>query len=337
MKRWQFWLGIAISALFLWLALRGLQLAQVWERLGQANYWWILPGIGAYTVAVWARAWRWHYLLRPLKRIPTRMAFPIVAIGYMGNNIYPARAGEVLRAYVLRRKEGVSMSASLATIVIERAFDGIVMLGFVFLNLPEFARVSADTGAVGSIRTLAVVGAIGFLLAVLIFLTMAARPIRAENVLGAINRRLVPIRLQPQAQGLISRFMHGMAALRSPGDVLMVLLTSVVIWLFETIKYWFVMQAFPFAVSFFALMLMNGIVNLATTIPSAPGYLGTFDAPGIAVLAAYGVEPELATGYTLVLHAALWLPITLLGAYYMARESLSWRQVQAEVDQERDQ
>jgi len=90
--------------------------------------------------------------------------------------------------------------------------------------------------------------------------------------------------------------------------------------------------AFDFRVSFFALMLMNGIVNLATTIPSAPGYVGTFDAPGIAVLAAYGVAPGVAAGYTLTLHATLWLPITLLGAYYMAREGLNWNKVQVEYD-----
>jgi hypothetical protein len=74
---------------------------------------------------------------------------------------------------------------------------------------------------------------------------------------------------------------------------------------------------------------MNGIVNLATTLPSAPGYVGTFDAPGIAVLVAYGIPGEVAAGYTLVLHAALWLPITLLGAYYYLRQPLRWgRQVQ---------
>jgi uncharacterized membrane protein YbhN (UPF0104 family) len=91
------------------------------------------------------------------------------------------------------------------------------------------------------------------------------------------------------------------------------------------------MHAFPFEVSFFALMLMNGIVNLATTIPSAPGYIGTFDAPGIAVLVAYGVDRALAAGYTLVLHVALWLPITALGAYYLAQEGIQWRQQLREV------
>jgi uncharacterized protein (TIRG00374 family) len=122
----------------------------------------------------------------------------------------------------------------------------------------------------------------------------------------------------------MNRFLEGLASLRSPFNVLMVFFTSVLIWLLETGKYWFVMHAFSFSVSFFALMLMNGIVNLATTIPSAPGYIGTFDAPGIAVLTAYGVEHSVAAGYTIVLHVALWLPITLLGAYYLAREGITW-------------
>jgi hypothetical protein len=84
------------------------------------------------------------------------------------------------------------------------------------------------------------------------------------------------------------------------------------------------MFAFPFEVSFFALMLMNGIVNLTTTLPSAPGYVGTFDWFGIAVLMAYGVDRTIATSYTLVLHVALWLPITILGAIYYFRQPLRW-------------
>jgi len=131
-----------------------------------------------------------------------------------------------------------------------------------------------------------------------------------------------PIYLQEKVLGAAMRFLSGLESLSSPREVLMVFLSSVVIWLLETGKYWFVMHAFPFQVSFFTLMLMNGIVNLATTIPSAPGYIGTFDAPGIAVLQAYGIEKTLAAAYTLVLHAALWLPITLIGAYYLLREGI---------------
>ena len=123
---------------------------------------------------------------------------------------------------------------------------------------------------------------------------------------------------------ITEKFLDGLKALRSPRDALMIFITSLVIWLLETVKYWFVMHAFPFQVSFFTLMLMNGIGNLVTTIPSAPGYIGTFDASGIAVLSAFGVEQALAAVYTLVLHVALWLPITLVGLYYLAKEGISW-------------
>jgi uncharacterized protein (TIRG00374 family) len=334
LKRWYFWLGVTISALFLWQALKSLQLEDVWSVLQDADYLWVIPGVGVYFLGVWARSWRWHYLLRPLKSISTRTMFPIVAIGYMGNNIYPARAGELLRAYVLRRREGIPMSASFATIVVERAFDGIVMLAFVFLNLSQLANLTSDSGFIGNIRNLAILGAVGFLLAVIVFLLMAIYPQKATEFTSKMIHRFIPARFQSTLQQMSERFIQGLASLRSPGDVLMVLITSVVIWLFETGKYWFVMHAFNFEVTFFTLMLMNGIVNLATTIPSAPGYIGTFDAPGIAVLEASGVPGEIAAGYTIALHAALFIPITLLGAFYLAREQLSLKDIQADMAQE---
>lgn len=324
MKHWKFWVGIAISVVFLYLALRGLHLDQLGAALQQANYWWLLPGIAVYFLGVWARAWRWHYLLRPVKAIPTRKMFPIVCIGYMGNNIYPARAGEVLRAVILQRHHGVAVSASLATIIVERVFDGVVMLAFVFLNLPELAKLTSDSGFVGSIQTIALIGTFAFLGALFVFLAAAMFPQQADALVVGLVRRLLPARFQEKTLGVAGRFLGGLESLRSPREALMVFLTSLVIWLLETGKYWFVMHAFPFEVSFFALMLMNGIVNLATTLPAAPGYVGTFDTPGIAVLVAYNVNRAVATAYTLVLHAALWLPITALGAYYLAKEGLRW-------------
>jgi uncharacterized protein (TIRG00374 family) len=325
MKRWQFWVGLAVSAGFLYLALRGLGIGEIWEPLKSAQYWWLLPGVAVYFVGVWVRSWRWHYLLRPVKAVSTPKMFPIVAIGYMGNNIYPARAGELLRAVVLKRKEGISISASLATIVVERVFDGVVMLGFVFLNLPELATLTTASGFVGDIQTLALWGSIAFLGALGIFMAAAMFPVQAERIIGKLIQVLLPTKFQEKVAEVVGRFLNGLESLRSPRDAIMVLLTSLVIWLLETGKYWFVMHAFDFKVSFFALMLMNGIVNLATTIPSAPGYVGTFDAPGIAVLTAYGVDQGIAAGYTLVLHAALWVPITALGAYYMLKEGIRWQ------------
>jgi uncharacterized protein (TIRG00374 family) len=324
MKRWQFWVGVLISALFLWLALGKLNLGKFWQAVQHADYWWILPGIAVFFVDVWVRAWRWHYLLRPIKAIKTRTMFPITCIGYMGNNIYPARAGEVLRAVVLKRREGVPISASLATVIVERIFDAVVMLAFVFVNLPELAKLKGSSGFVGNIQQVALIGTGLFIGALVIFLLAAMFPqVTAGFGQWFIDRGL-PKRWREQTSGIMHRFLDGLASLRSPINVLMVFFTSVLIWLLETGKYWFVMHAFNFNVSFFALMLMNGIVNLATTIPSAPGYIGTFDAPGIAVLGAYGVDQATAAGYTIVLHIALWLPITLLGAYFMTREGIKW-------------
>ena len=162
-----------------------------------------------------------------------------------------------------------------------------------------------------------------FLGALVIFLLAAMFP-QITLKIGLWFIRFLPERFHAQITNLFKRFLDGLASLRSPLNVLMVFFTSVIIWLLETGKYWFVMHAFNFNVSFFALMLMNGIVNLATTIPSAPGYIGTFDAPGIAVLTAYGVNQATAAGYTLTLHVALWLPITMLGAYYLTREGIKW-------------
>lgn len=324
MKKWHFWLGVLISAVFLTLALRGLQIDEFWVTLQDAVYWWLLPGLVVYFLAVWVRAWRWHYMILPIKNVSTKKMFPITCIGYMGNNIYPARAGEFLRAILLKRKEGVPISTSFATIIVERVFDGVVMLGFVFLNLPMLATLTMDSGFSGSIQTLALWGAGIFLAALIFFLLAAMLPKQAEKLTRWGIKTFVPKKFRDALLSFALKFLTGLAALRSPKEALMIFFTTVIIWLLETLKYWFVMHAFDFTVSFFALMLMNGIVNLATTIPSAPGYIGTFDAPGIAVLKAFGVNPSMAAGYTLVLHAALWLPITLLGGFYMWREGIRW-------------
>lgn len=322
MKRWQFWIGIAVSAFFLALALPGLKPAEVWNDLRTANYLWLIPSVAVYFVAVAVRTWRWHYLLKPLKAVTVRRLFPVVVIGYMGNNIFPFRIGELLRAYVLKRNEAVSVSASLATVIVERIFDGLTMLLFVFVALPTVPSLPAE------LRVIVLAGGVLFFGALIVFLFLAARPALAARLYVPLIDHAAPARFRRPLHGFIDRFMTGLASLRDFRHIVMIFFTSVLIWLLETVKYWFVMHAFNFEVSFFALMLMNGIVNLATTLPAAPGYLGTFDTPGIAVLGAFGVGKDTATAYTLVLHAALWLPITLLGFYYMARESLRWSDFQ---------
>ncbi|GAB4551770.1 MAG: lysylphosphatidylglycerol synthase transmembrane domain-containing protein [Anaerolineae bacterium] len=320
MRRWVVLaLGVCISAVFLYIGLQGIHLDIVFQQIGSANLLWLIPGVGVYFLAVWGRTWRWHFLLRPMKQVSLRRLFPIVVIGYMGNNVYPFRAGEVIRAFVLKRNENVTITGSLTTIVVERLFDGLVMLIFVFAALP-FAPIEQDW-----LRTAVIGGTLLFFGVLAVFLALAIRPILARKVAKAVITRTLPGRFHLPFIALVDHFMHGLESLRRPRDLFMTLVSSIFIWLTETTKYWFVMHAFNFEVSFFVLMIMTAVVNLATTLPAAPGYVGTFDTPGILVLTTFGVKAEVATSYTLILHAALWLPITVLGFYYLIRQGLSWR------------
>jgi uncharacterized protein (TIRG00374 family) len=316
-RTYQLLIGVAVSAFFIYLTVPSLHLAEVAQTIRAANYWWILPGVVVYFVGLWARAWRWHYTLRHLKPVPVNALYPLVCIGYFGNNVYPFRAGEVLRSYVLKRRHDIAITSSLATVIIERVFDGLVMLVFVFLALP-FAPMPEQ------FRSLVVVLTVAMLAATATFVWMAVQPQRVATVYLWLADRLLPTRIRTRTDDIYARFMAGLASMGRGRDIFLIFATSVVIWLLETVKYWFVMHAFDFQVGFIVLMLMNGLVNLATTLPSAPGYIGTFDTPGIETLAAFGVERNLAASYTFTLHAALWLPVTVVGAFYFWREHLRW-------------
>ncbi|MGH2367529.1 MAG: lysylphosphatidylglycerol synthase transmembrane domain-containing protein, partial [Chloroflexota bacterium] len=132
----QLGLGIAVSAVCLVLAVQGLELDQVGHALAGARYVWLLPALALYFGGVWVRAVRWRTVLTPLANIPAARLFPVVVIGYMANNVLPARLGEIARCYVLRRREGIPQSAALGTVLLERVMDGITMLAFMAGTLP---------------------------------------------------------------------------------------------------------------------------------------------------------------------------------------------------------
>ena len=336
MKRWLIWLGLIISAIFLYLAFRQINYADLWVTLRSTRLWWLFPGLAIYFCGMLVRTWRWQYLLNPIKKVTTRTLFPIIFIGYMGNNVFPLRMGEVLRSVVLKRREDVSISASLATIVVERIFDAVIIIGFVLLNLGQLSSLSGDTTFSrlgGAARWAAVIFGVG--LCVFIFIAFYPKP--AMKLIHRIINLIVPPQWREGTANIADRFLEGLMSLRSPKDALMVFLTSILIWLFETGLYWSVSLAFGLGLNFGQLLLLNGVVNLVLLIPAAPGGLGTFDAAGRAMLQAYGVGPEPALGYTLILRIALWLPITIIGAIFFVREGLKWTfdihemQAQAEI------
>ena len=317
-KQWQLGLGLLISLVFLWLALRNMRLGDVWQNLRGANYAWLLPTVLAYFVTVGLRAWRWQVLIAPLKRVAWWRLYGIVMLGYLGNNIYPFRIGELLRVLALHEMEDVPVSGALATLLVERVFDGLAVLALVFVALPLLDLPGLP------VQALVMSASVLFFGLLAVFVALALQPERALRLAMWATNRFVPGRWRDGVLGVSGRFLQGLAALRSGRGVTAVILISMLIWLVETAKYWFVMRAFPFQVSFVGLMLTNGVVNLATILPSAPGFVGTFDLPIIAVLRFLGVGEALATAYTVVVHATFWLSSTIFGAVYMAAAGLRW-------------
>ncbi|HEY73290.1 MAG: UPF0104 family protein [Chloroflexi bacterium] len=349
-RRWPvFIVGLVVSVALLWFALRDLHLEEIWAALREANYWWLLPGVAVYFVSVWFRAWRWGFLLRGSKRVSTaekhlfgktqnparavsrkmkivtgvlgaNRLFPVVVIGYMGNNILPFRLGEVLRAYVLWRKEGINVGATLTTAVLERLFDGLTMVLFVLFGL-LFIPLS------DSLNRLVTVASVTFFGALAVFLFLAARPNLLQRVAYFFIERLSPARFCSPLMELVEGIVAGLESLRSGRDVLALFGVTLWVWILETAKYWLVSFAFPdLRLSYIGIVLMGGAVNLLTALPSLPGYIGTFEM-GIKILEGIGAPSSLAGSYILLLHAILWLPVTLLGLVFMAREGVQWAEV----------
>lgn len=322
-QRWLIWLGLVISAVFLFLAFREINYSELWQILRTTQLWWLVPGLVIYFGSMLVRSWRWGYLLNPIKKIGARTLLPIILIGYMGNNVFPLRMGEVLRAVVLKRREQVAISASLATIIVERIFDAVVIVGFVLLNLGQLTLLPG-AGALAQLGGLATWAIIIFAVGLGLFIAVAMFPKSSMRLIHGVINRIVPERWRESLVGIADRFLDGLISLRSPKDALMILVTSILVWLLETGLYWTVNRSLGLGLNFGQLMLLNGVVNMVLLIPAAPGGLGTFDAAGRAMLQTYGIPAEPALGYTLILRVVLWVPITLLGAIFFVKEGLKW-------------
>ncbi len=330
-RRWPvLFLGLLISVGLLWFTFRDLQMDEILEALRGANYWWLVPGVAVYFVSVWFRSWRWRFLLRGSERgdgsdraghpFAAHRLFPVVVIGYMGNNLLPFRLGEVLRAYVLWRRETINIGTSLTTAVLERLFDGLTMVLFVLFGL-LFVPMSTFFSRLVTIASAVFFGAL------VVFLFLAARPQLLHRIAHTLIETLMPERFRKPLLDLVEGVIAGLESLRSGQDVLVVFGVTLWVWVLETLKYWLVSFAFDLQLPYFGIVLMGGVVNLLTALPSLPGYIGTFEGGGIQVLEIIGVPSGPAASYVLVLHAILLVPVTLLGLIFMAQEGVRWAEV----------
>lgn len=321
LKQKRFWLGLVVSLILLVYVFYQTDPAKILNSLQQAQYGYLIPGLALYFSGVGIRAVRWHFLLRSIKPIPSRNLFRTVVIGYMANDILPARMGEIVRAYVLGAQENVSKAATLVTIVVERILDGLTML--MFIAVASFRLNFADEALTARLRIVA-----GLFIAAIVGLAiLAGMPKRTERIVEFVLSRLPSVALRTRALQLTRALLEGAAVLRRPTDSLAVCALSVLAWLCETGMFLVIAWGFDIALPFSVFLLACGFANLVTIVPSTPGYVGVFDAPVVYVLTLFGLEPNVATSYTLVLHAALIIPVTVLGFYYLWRAGLSLSQM----------
>ena len=300
-----------ISILFLYLAFRGQDPAEIRDALARVD-WRMLPvALVLLLTAVIVRAFRWQILLRPVYDVSTRDIVPITVIGFAANNVLPLRAGELVRAWVLERRYGVRKSAVLATIAVERLFDGLTMLLFI-------GAAATAIGLNAELQHVALVAAAVFAVAIAGLVILLVGGTFRDRVLQLMLRPL-PDALALRIERMAESFLAGLGVLSRRRDLTLVALTSVVAWGFEASTYWVVAQAFGGALAAAmtpaGAMLTTAIANLATLVPSGPGYVGTFEAGVLlAVNGALGVARGMALSYAVLLHAILWLPVTLWGA-----------------------
>ncbi|NWJ98796.1 MAG: flippase-like domain-containing protein [Chloroflexi bacterium] len=320
----KFWLGLLVSLLFLYLAFQGQDFGKIGQALSEANYWWLLPALGAYFLGVWIRAVRWHYLLGPLKKVPVKRLFPVVVIGYMANDVLPVRMGEVVRSYVLGRRENVSKTGTLATIVVERIMDGITMLLFLS-STALFVTINKDIEGIERLASIV------FLIFIVIFFIVASsRSLLLK--LEAFGLKLLPALIRPKVAGIADKFIDGLQVLRQWRDLMAVFSLSVLAWLCEAAMYWMVALAFTgLNLTWQAVIMTLAVANLFTLVPSTPGYVGPFDfAANKVLVSVFLVNRELASSYVILLHAALYFPVTLWGVYYWISEHFSFKEAEHE-------
>lgn len=324
LRNWRLWLGLLISIFFIALAIRGQDLGLVRQALGEADYRYLPLALVLYFAGVLLRTLRWRYLLAPVRRVQARKLFSVVVIGYMANNILPWRIGEVVRSYVLREREGVPTSASLATIAVERIFDGLTMLAFLLL-----ASLVIPLDA--EIRRLAIVAAVVFALATLALIAIVASDQLRVRLLALITRPLPPA-LGARLTALVESFVGGLHILRSFKDLVLVASCSIFAWGLESSMYFVIAQGFGLPLGVAGTLMTTAVANLATLIPSTPGYIGVFESGVVLVVnGLLGVEREVALSYAIVVHAALYFPITIWGIIYWARAHLSLNAVRSDA------
>lgn len=292
-----------------------------------ANYLWLIPNVILIMVTMLFRGLRWKHMVSPIKNISFSRLFSITMIGFMANNVLPFRLGEFVRAYSLSVKEDVSKSASLATIFVERiVFDLLALLVIFFIVLFISPLILNDQLKSGAIVTV-VIGFLGLLFAVY----LSRRGERESHILKRLLS-LMPRKIRPHIDDAVKRFATGMEFMRDWRRIFWVTYHTFMIWMIMGISNYFILLAFglelPLAASFVILV----VVSILIMVPASPGFIGVYHYGAVLSLGFYNIDQSTALSCSIVMHAAQYLVVTLVGFFYLRKEHISLKQIEKEAE-----
>jgi uncharacterized protein (TIRG00374 family) len=309
-KTAKFLIQLIVSVIFLYIAFKNIHPDEVKHAFQQVNFNLVLIGTALQFISFAFRGIRWKVLLLPIKPVPFSSAFQILAISYTANNILPFRAGDVLRAVMIGQREQISKVSSFSTVLIEKVLDGLTVLLFLISGL-WFLHLENDW----SNRTILVSAAI--FVGALLFLYLIKR--YQQLVTGVLTRlvtKMAGVKIGQFTEGFLEKFLLSLDLIRSRRLLFTLMWTSIIIWSLEASLYVSVAAAFgqPFTTSLLIGIVTVAIVNLGIMIPSSPGYVGTFEFFCIFSMGLFGIDPSTAASYSIIVHLAQYIPITVLGA-----------------------
>lgn len=336
-----FILSIILSIVCSWLFVRKIEWSLLKNALKEANYWYVIPTLIVALLIYVVRALRWQGLLSHIKRVSVLNLLSITLIGFMANNILPARVGEVLRPFILYKKEDVKFSTSLATVIVERIFD---MLGLIIFTVAVIAllphpahhnsvvQLSANEthtvkeSIIPSLKKgTEVFAAVGVLTIASLFL-IVIKPDFFKKVLSKLCFFL-PHKLKDKILGLYDSFVHGLKILENKTQTAWVMTLSLVVWVLGGAEIYLLGFSFHMHLPFMGACLIAICLALATALPQAPGYIGVFHIAVLSSLDIFGIQTTAAQSYAIVLWAIGILPSTLMGFFFLWREGIAFREV----------
>lgn len=314
--------SVLAIALFAWF-LRHANLADVWVQVRRARVELLIAGFGAVILTYIIRAYRWQFLLHPIGPTRFRTALRTTVIGFAALGVLPARAGDVLRPYLLARQEGLSTSATLATIVMERVLDLIAVLSllvFYVWGVSDPSRLPPALMRPIEISS-ALAGAAAAVLMAMMWL-LATHPERIGRLVFSAAR-ILPHRVADRLAGLAQTFSSGFAVAREPRSLALALFWSFPLWLAIAAEAWLVTIAFNILMPFTGTFLLQALLVIGVAVPT-PGAVGSYhEAYRIGVTTFFGAPDDAAVAAAIVTHAISYVPVVLTGLVFMAQDGLS--------------